>query len=77
MKKIRKSPGYDKVIPNMIKNLPKVEIIVLLRIFNTILNLDVYQKIWKTSQILMIPKPGKDLILSSSYRPIRKERRKL
>ena len=45
-------------------------IIVLSILFNAILKLGVFPKIWKTSQIIMIPKPGKDLTVPSSYRPI-------
>ena len=67
---IRKSPGYDSITPSMIKNLPNVAIIVLSIIFNTILKLGVFPKMWKTSQIKMILKPGKDSTIPSSYRPI-------
>ena len=67
---IRKAPGYDKITPIMIKNLPNVAIIMLSVLFNAILNIGIFPKIWKISQIIMIPKPGKDLTLTSSYRPI-------
>ena len=67
---VRKSPGYDSITPSMIKKLPNVAIIVLSIIFNAILKLGVFPKIWKTSLIKMIPKPGKDSTIASSYRPI-------
>lgn len=39
-------------------------------LFNAILNISIFPKIWKISQTIMIPKPGKDLTLTPSYRPI-------
>ena len=54
----------------MIKNLPRVAITVLTLLFNAILTLGVFPKNWKISQIIMIPKPGKDLTVPSSYRHI-------
>ena len=45
-------------------------IIELSIIFNGILKLGVFPKMWKTSQIKIIPKPGKDSTMPSSYRPI-------
>ena len=55
---------------HMFKNLQYVAIIKLYIMFNAILKLGVFPKILKTSQIIMIPKPGKDLTVPSSYRPI-------
>ena len=68
--KIKKSPGYDLVSPAMIKNLPNVPLIVLTNIFNAIIEQGYFPVCWKISQIILIPKPGKDLSVPSSYRPI-------
>lgn len=67
---LKKSPGFDLITPTMIKNLPNVAIIVLTILFNAILKLGYFPQYWKISQIKMIPKPGKDLTVPSSYRPI-------
>ncbi len=67
---IKKSPGYDHITPTMIKNLPNVAIIVLTLLFNAILKIGYFPHYWKISQIIMIPKPGKDSTVPSSYRPI-------
>lgn len=68
--KTRKAPGYDSVTPSMIKNLPFVAVIVLTKLFNAILKIGFFPDLWKISEIKMISKPGKDLTLPSSYRPI-------
>ena len=67
---VKKSPGYDKVTPAMIKNLPSVALMVLVYIFNAIIQIGFFPDCWKMSQIIMIPKPGKDLTVPSCYRPI-------
>lgn len=66
----KKAPGQDKITGKMIQQLPDVAILLLTVIFNSILALGYYPKLWKISQIKMIPKPGKDLTQPSSYRPI-------
>lgn len=38
--------------------------------FDGIIWLALSPNLWKVSQIIMIPKPGKDVNLISSYRPI-------
>ena len=67
---IKKAPGYDKISGKMIKNLPFDAIWFLLTIFNHIFAIGHYPKPWKVSLIKMIPKPGKDPTVASSYRPI-------
>ena len=39
-------------------------------IFNAILRIQYFSKLWKLAQIIMLPKPGKDSHQTASYRPI-------
>ena len=39
-------------------------------IFNAILRIQYFSKLWKLAQIIMLPKPGKDPHQTASYRPI-------
>lgn len=66
----KKAPGYDKITALMIKNLPTSAIRVILFIFNSILRVGSFPASWKISEIIMIPKPGKDITQVTSYRPI-------
>lgn len=68
--KPKKSPGIDKVSNKMILELPYIAVRILLFIFNAILRLSYYPHKWKTSLVIMIPKPGKDHTKVESYRPI-------
>ena len=55
----RKAPGPDQISNKAIKELPVKGIALISSIFNAILRLEYYPKTWKTSQITLIPKPGK------------------
>jgi len=55
----------------MLKELPKEGLVNLMYIFNAILRLQYWPKSLKIAQIIMIPKPGKNPMDVSSYRPIR------
>ena len=68
--KPKKSSGHDKITPVMIKNLPDIALTLLATLFNAMLLLGFFPEFWKISEIILIPKPGKDLTLPSSYRPI-------
>ena len=67
----RKAPGHDQISNKAIKELPVKGIALISPIFNAILRLEYYPKAWETSQITLIPKPGKPIHETSSYRPIR------
>ena len=54
----------------MIINLPNIAVSFLINIFNAMLALGFFPNAWKISEIILIPKPGKDLSIPSSYRPI-------
>ncbi len=60
----KKSPGIDRITASMISNLPDSGIRIIMFIFNAIL------RSWEVSEIVMIPKPGKDVSQVTSYRPI-------
>lgn len=68
--KPNKSPGYDLIAPKMIMELPACAINYIKILFNSITKLGHFPQQWKKSIIIMIPKPGKDKALASSYRPI-------
>lgn len=65
-----KAPGFDLITANVLKELPKAGFVYLTTLFNSILRMAYYPSIWKVSQIVMIPKPGKPPNVVSSYRPI-------
>ena len=66
----RKAPGHDQISNKAIKELPVKGIALISSIFNAILRLEYYPKTWKTSLSTLIPKPGKPIHETSSYRPI-------
>jgi len=66
----KKARGGDQITPKMLIELPNSAIEVICKIFNGIITLGNYPKKWKKSLIIMIPKPGKDHTIPSSYRPI-------
>ena len=66
----KKTPGHDLINGNILKKLPAKAIKLLTYIFNAILQTGYFPESWKVSQIIMIPKPGKDVTKVNSYRPI-------
>lgn len=66
----KKASGYDKITGKMIVEFPDNIIKLLTCIFNCSMKIGYYPKAWKISQIIMIPKPGKDDTKPASYRPI-------
>lgn len=68
--KIRKAPGPDGISNIFIKNLPERAVEWLVEIFNDCLRVGYFPKIWKIAKIIPIPKPGKDPVMATSYRPI-------
>lgn len=66
----KKSPGADRITATMICYLPDSAMKMLMFIFNAILRLGFFPSSWKMSEIVMIPKPGKDVSQVTSYRPI-------
>lgn len=65
-----KIPDYDLITAEVLKQLPKKGIMLMTALFNGILRIDCYPAEWKIAQIIVIPKPRKNPIEVSSYRPI-------
>ncbi|CAH2095610.1 unnamed protein product [Euphydryas editha] len=65
-----KAPGFDLITPRVLKELPKKCLTFLANLFNAILRTCHFPEVWKVSQVIMIPKPGKPVEETSSYRPI-------
>lgn len=66
----KKSPGFDLIDKKVLQELPKKAIVYLTALFNGILRTGCYPALWKVSQIVMVPKPGKPVHDLTSYRPI-------
>jgi hypothetical protein len=67
---IRKAPGYDLISGKVLKELPKKAITLLTILYNSMLRLSYYPLLWKFTQIIMVPKPGKPVNDITSYRPV-------
>jgi hypothetical protein len=65
-----KSPGYDLITGNLLKELPEVGMRAITQIFNSILRTRHFPGLWNVSQIISILKPGKLPEEVQSYRPI-------
>lgn len=65
-----KTPGYDLTTSKMLKELPEKTLRLLTIIYNAALKLNYYPAQWKVAQIILLPKPGKNLVEVTSYRPI-------
>lgn len=68
--KVRKACGSDQVTNRVIKNLSRAAIVLLTKIFNSCWLFCYFPTKWKIAKILPFPKPGKDLSVPASYRPI-------
>ena len=66
----KKAAGHDLIGNKAIKELPIKGIALIASIFNAIPRLEHFPKAWKISLITFIPKPGKPIYETSSYRPI-------
>jgi hypothetical protein len=65
-----KAPGYDLIMGQIFRQLPKKAVVLLTIIYNSMLRLSYFPVTWKFAQIIMLPKPGKLANELSSYRPI-------
>lgn len=66
----KKAPGEDLITAKMLKEIPRKGLVLLTYIFNSILRLQYWPKKLKVSDIILVPKPGKNLNVVNSYRPI-------
>lgn len=68
--KLKKTPGFDLITAQVLKNLPKKATKFLQLLMNAAIKLRHIPSIWKVAEIIMIPKPGKPPNDVKSYRPI-------
>lgn len=66
----KKSPGYDLITGEILKELPRKALVKLTNIVNAAFRLKHVPSLWKFSEVIMIPKPGKPPHDTTSYRPI-------
>ena len=66
----KKSPGFDLITPQLVKNLPRKGIVFLTQIFNAMLRTTHIPRKWKHAEVVMIKKPNKTSNDPLSYRPI-------
>lgn len=66
----RGAPGGDSITNICLKNLPPTAITQLATIFNSSLELSHMPSSWKNAIVVMIPKPLKNHLDPSNYRPI-------
>jgi len=67
---VRKAPGYYFISGNVLQELPPAAVVLLTSLYNSILRLSYYPRLWKFAQIVMVPIPGKPAHDVASYRPI-------
>ena len=66
----RKSPGYDLITAQILKELPPTALLKLKLIINACFKQRYVPHHWKIAEIIVIPKQGKPLSEVTSYRPI-------
>lgn len=66
----KKSPGFDLVTIDMLKQLPRKAILKLTHLINASFRLKHVPKQWKIAEIITLPKPGKPPEQVGSFRPI-------
>ena len=67
---IKKASGYDLLTAEVLKELPHPVVIRLSNILNACFHFRCVPILWKVSDVIMIPKPGKPPNEVTSYRPI-------
>lgn len=66
----KKSPGFDLITGQILKELPRKGIVKLTYLINASFRLRYVPMQWKVAEVIMIPKPGKPPNEKTSYRPI-------
>lgn len=66
----RKTPGYDLITGEVLKELPEKALMKLLHLINAAIRLKYVPAQWKVAEVIMIPKVGKAPNDKKSYRPI-------
>lgn len=68
--KPRKAPGADSISNTALRHLPYKTVAALTRLFNGISRTGHFPDQWKLGHVIMLPKPGKNILKPDSYRPI-------
>lgn len=68
--KCKKAPGWDLITGRVLKELPEKAIRFITILYNASLRLCYFPAMWKVAEVIMVPKPGKNLTDVTSYRPI-------
>lgn len=68
--KPKKVPGVDNISNMALRHMPPRTVAMVTRLFNGILRSGHFPPGWKLGRVIMLPKPGKNVRLPESYRPI-------
>ena len=66
----KKAPGFDMITGTILKKIQRKALVKLTTLINASIRLKHIPASWKVSEIIMIPKPGKNHSKVESYRPI-------
>lgn len=66
----KKAPGFDLITKEIVTELPKKALVFLVTLFNSVLRVQHFPRLWKVSIVTMVHKPGKPPEEPTSYRPI-------
>lgn len=66
----KKTPRYDLISGEILKQLPRKAIVKLTCLFNSAFSFKYVPRLWKCGEVVMIHKPGKDINEVQSYQPI-------
>lgn len=67
---LNKAPGFCLITAEILRRQRQTAEVALTQLFNSVIRIAYIPMIWKISEIIMVPKPGKPPHLVSSYRPI-------
>ena len=66
----KKAPGYDLITEYIMKELTDIALYKLQYLINACFKLKYVPHLWKSAEVIIIPKPGKEPTEVTSYRPI-------
>jgi hypothetical protein len=66
----KKAPGFDLTAGEIVKNFKRKALVKLTTLINACIRLNYIPDAWKTAEVIMIVKPGKNLSERESYQPI-------
>jgi hypothetical protein len=67
---VPKTPGFYLTTGDILKNLKRKALVKLTTLINAYIQLNYILNAWKTAEVIMIPKPVKNLSEMESYRPL-------